>query len=105
MNHVNDCETGNMDMVVSIKKSETIDLMDYTDSGVQGLSDICRKYVRNRDRQKHICFIYTIFHSLKPQKKLLAMYMNYYVFLIFVNDFFVSHKDDVKDMSVTVVSV
>ena len=39
MNHVNDCETGNRDLVVSIKKSETIDLMDYTDSGVQGVND------------------------------------------------------------------
>ena len=49
MNHVNDCETGNMDMVVSIKKSETIDLMDYTDSGVQGLAYIfVGKYVRNK---------------------------------------------------------
>ena len=45
MNHVNDCETGNRDLVVSIKKSETIDLMDYTDSGVKGLNDICPKYV------------------------------------------------------------
>lgn len=39
MNHVNDCETGNRELVVSIKKSETIDLMDYTDSGVQGVND------------------------------------------------------------------
>ena len=37
MNHVTDCETGNRDLVVSIKKSETVDLMDYTDSGVQGV--------------------------------------------------------------------
>ena len=40
MNHVNDCEAGNRDLVVSIKKSETIDLMDYTDSGVKGLNYI-----------------------------------------------------------------
>ena len=37
MNHVTDGETGNRDLVVSIKKSETVDLMDYTDSGVQGV--------------------------------------------------------------------
>ena len=45
MNHVNDCETGNRDLVVSIKKSETIDLMDYTDSGVQGLIFVGNTYV------------------------------------------------------------
>ena len=39
MNHIHDCETGNRDLVVSIKKSETVDLMDYTDSGVQGEND------------------------------------------------------------------
>ena len=38
MNHVNDGDTGNRDLVVTIKKSETIDLMDYTDSGVQGVN-------------------------------------------------------------------
>ena len=38
MNNVNDCETGIRDLVASIKKSETIDLMDYTDSGVQGVN-------------------------------------------------------------------
>ena len=41
MNHVNDCEIGNRDLVVSIKKSETIDLMDFTDSGAKGVKDTC----------------------------------------------------------------
>ena len=36
MNHGMDLETGHRDLVISIKKSETVDLMDYTDSGVQG---------------------------------------------------------------------
>ena len=50
MNHVNDCEIGNRDLVVSIKKSETIDLMDFTDSGAKGVKDTCTAFNSQRRR-------------------------------------------------------